>query len=116
MKLLLVEDDNDMSRALSRALAHRGFVVTPCFDGVEALRLLREQTHDGVLLDLSIPGIDGLHVLQRMRAAGDTTLVPVSYTHLDVYKRQGCGRRFRRPFLSGRRNNPALFLRRVALA
>ncbi len=77
MKLLLVEDDNDMSRALSRALTHRGFVVTPCFDGVEALRLLREQTHDAVLLDLSIPGIDGLHVLQRMRAAGDSTLVLV---------------------------------------
>ncbi len=77
MKLLLVEDDSDMSRALSRALAHRGFVVTPCFDGVQALRLLREQTHDAVLLDLSIPGIDGLHVLQRMRAAGDATLVLV---------------------------------------
>ncbi len=77
MKLLLVEDDHDMSRALSRALTHRDFVVTPCADGIEALRVLREQSHDAVLLDLSIPGVDGLHVLQRMRAAGDTTLVLV---------------------------------------
>jgi len=77
LKLLLVEDDNDMSRALTRALTHRGFAVTPCFDGTDALRLLREQTPDAVLLDLSIPGIDGLHVLQRLRAAGDTTLVLV---------------------------------------
>ena len=77
MKLLLVEDDTDMSRALTRALVHRGYAVTPCFSGTEALRHLREQAHDAVLLDLGIPGIDGLHVLQRMRAAGNTTLVLV---------------------------------------
>ena len=77
VKLLLVEDDNDMSRALSRALIRRGFAVTCCGDGVQALRLLREQRHDAVLLDLSIPGIDGLHVLQRMRATGDSTMVLV---------------------------------------
>jgi len=77
LRLLLVEDDNDMSRALARALTHRGYAVTACFDGVEALRLLREQAHDAVLLDLSIPGVDGLHVLQRLRAAGDRRLVLV---------------------------------------
>lgn len=77
MKLLLVEDDADMSRALSRALGRRGFVVTPCFDGAEALRLARERAHDALVLDLTLPVIDGLHVLQRLRAEGDTTLVMV---------------------------------------
>lgn len=75
MKLLLVEDDADMSRALARALDRRGFAVTTCFDGAEALRLAREQTHDALLLDLTLPRVDGLHVLQRLRAEGDTTLV-----------------------------------------
>jgi len=66
-----------MSRALSRALIHRGFAVSPCFCGAEALRLLREEAHDVVLLDLGIPGVDGLHVLQRLRAAGNMSLVMV---------------------------------------
>jgi DNA-binding response OmpR family regulator len=75
VKLLLVEDDADMSRALARALDRRGFAVTTCFDGADALRLARERQHDVMLLDLTLPKIDGLHVLQRLRAEGDTTLV-----------------------------------------
>lgn len=42
MKILLVEDDPDLSRALSRTLEKRGYTVTPCFDGIEAFRLIRQ--------------------------------------------------------------------------
>ena len=59
-----------MSRALTRALEKRGFVVTPCFDGLQAFKLIRQGVHDLVLLDLNIPGEDGLHLLQRVRNAG----------------------------------------------
>jgi DNA-binding response OmpR family regulator len=77
LKLLLVEDDADMSRALGRALDRRGFAVTLCTDGAQALRAAREGVHDAMLLDLSLPVIDGLHVLQRLRAEGNTCLVLV---------------------------------------
>ena len=68
MKILLVEDDADMSKALSRALDKRGFQVTTCADGAHAFRQIREETNDLVILDLNIPNLDGLHILQRTRA------------------------------------------------
>ncbi|HYD62042.1 MAG TPA: response regulator transcription factor [Noviherbaspirillum sp.] len=70
MNILLVEDDPDMSSALMRALDRRGFSVTTCVDGGTALRTIKEGTHDLVVLDLNIPVIDGLHLLQRVRSQG----------------------------------------------
>ena len=70
MKILLVEDDRDMSKALSRALEKRGFGVSPCYDGISAYQAMRQEAHDLVILDLNIPGEDGLHLLQRVRNAG----------------------------------------------
>lgn len=77
MKILLVEDDADMCKALTRALEKRGFQVTPCGDGTHALKLIREESCDLVILDLNIPGLDGLHILQRSRAQGIATPVIV---------------------------------------
>jgi len=73
MKILLVEDDFDLSGALTRVLTRRGFEVVNCGDGIEALSLCRHHDFAAILLDLSIPGIDGLRVLQRLRDAGDAT-------------------------------------------
>jgi DNA-binding response OmpR family regulator len=67
MKLLLVEDDFDLIQALSRALSQRGFSVLTCADGQEALNLARREPFDAIVLDLSLPGLDGLQVLQRLR-------------------------------------------------
>ena len=75
MKILVVEDDPDLSRALVRALDKRGFTVTPCFDGLKAFQAIRQNLHDIIILDLNIPGEDGLHLLQRMRNAGIDTPV-----------------------------------------
>ena len=77
MKILLVEDDVDMSKALCRALEKRGFQVTPCADGTQALRQIRDEAHDLVILDLNIPGLDGLHILQRTRSQGIETPIIV---------------------------------------
>lgn len=77
MKLLLVEDDADLSLALSRALLRRSFDVHCCGDGIEALALLHKGQWDGAILDLTIPGIDGLALLRRMRDRGDRTPVLV---------------------------------------
>ncbi len=75
MRILVVEDDPDLSRALVRALEKRGFTVTPCFDGLKAFQAIRQNLHDLIILDLSIPGEDGLHLLQRMRNASIDTPV-----------------------------------------
>lgn len=77
MHILLVEDDADMSKALLRALEKRSFQVTPCYDGAVALRLIKEGVGDLVILDLNIPGLDGLHLLQRIRSQGIDTPVIV---------------------------------------
>ena len=70
MKLLLVEDDPSLAQALRLALERRGFEVDGCSDGTEALQRLRHQRPDLALLDLTIPGLDGLQVLHKARAEG----------------------------------------------
>jgi DNA-binding response OmpR family regulator len=77
MKLLLVEDDVDLVQALTRALAGRGFEVVSCGDGNEALQLARRHRFDAIALDLTLPGLDGLHVLQRLRRSDNITPVIV---------------------------------------
>lgn len=75
MNLLLVEDDPSMRSTLERALARRGVRVTGCGDGTRALKLWRDTSPDVVVLDLSLPGLDGLQVLQQARRSQLTTPV-----------------------------------------
>jgi two-component system response regulator TctD len=77
MNLLLVEDDPSMRAALERSLSRRGMRITSCADGVQALGRWREVAPDVVLLDLSLPGMDGLDVLERARREGLRTPVLV---------------------------------------
>ena len=75
MKLLLVEDNPTMSTTLQRALQRQGMTVHVCNDGVVALGVWRSTRFDAVLLDLSLPGQDGLELLAQARAAGLRTPV-----------------------------------------
>jgi two-component system, OmpR family, response regulator TctD len=75
MKLLLIEDNPAMQTTLQRALERRGMQVLTCGDGARALALWQASLPDAVLLDLSLPGRDGLLVLSDARAAGLTTPV-----------------------------------------
>ena len=77
MNLLLVEDDASMRATLERTLSRRGMRITACADGAQALARWRESTPEVVLLDLSLPGMDGLDVLERARAEGLRTPVLV---------------------------------------
>ena len=77
MRLLLAEDDFDFSGVLSQYLAGRGWDVLCCGDGREALVLARKQPFDAILLDLGLPTLDGLEVLQRLRSDNASTPVLV---------------------------------------
>jgi len=75
LKLLLIEDDASMQTALQRALARRGMQVSGCTDGRLALADWTALQPDVVVLDLSLPGLDGLQVLAQARAQGLMTPV-----------------------------------------
>lgn len=68
MKVLMVEDDRCLAQSLEVALGQRGFEVLVCENGAEALYRLRVDEPGAMLLDLGLPGLDGLAVLGRMRA------------------------------------------------
>ena len=75
MKILLVEDNLAMQTTLQRSFQRRGMQVVCCDDGARALDRWQASVPDVVLLDLSLPGLDGLHVLAQARAAGLKTPV-----------------------------------------
>ena len=75
MKLLLIEDNPTLQTTLQRAFARRGLQVVACTDGTRALDRWQASLPDVVLLDLSLPGVDGLQVLAAARAAGLATPV-----------------------------------------
>jgi two-component system response regulator TctD len=75
MKLLLIEDNLAMQTTLQRSFERRGMQVVLCGDGHRALDRWRASLPDVVLLDLSLPGRDGLSVLAAARAEGLTTPV-----------------------------------------
>ena len=77
MDILLVEDDLGLMQALARALVARGLSVLTCSAGQEALALCQRRRFGAIVLDLSLPDIDGLEVLSRLRGRGDTTPVLV---------------------------------------
>jgi two-component system, OmpR family, response regulator MprA len=69
--ILVVDDDTRLRRALKRVLVANGFAVEVAEDGLEALARLRTESYDAVVLDVMMPGCDGIEVCERLRAAGD---------------------------------------------
>lgn len=75
MKLLLAEDEQSLSKALTAILEHNGYTVDAVYDGVEALEYLEMGEYDGVILDIMMPRMDGMTALQKIREKGNQ--VPV---------------------------------------
>ena len=72
MRILLVEDDKDLHRLLKTALVDAGYVVDSAADGEEGHFLGDTEPYDAVVLDLGLPKMDGVTVLQKWRKAGRT--------------------------------------------
>jgi two-component system, OmpR family, response regulator len=77
-RVLLVEDDPAIVEIVSLGLSYEGAEVAVAGDGREAVRLHRETVPDLVLLDLSLPGLDGMTVLERIRAHRDTPVIVIT--------------------------------------
>ena len=75
MKLLLAEDTKDLSRAVCAVLAHEGYEVDAAYDGDAALDMIENGDYDAILLDIMMPGQDGLSVLKTIRE--ENILTPV---------------------------------------
>jgi len=72
-KILIVDDDARIRDLLGRYLTQEGFATTIAEDGVELDRVLLRETPDLIVLDVMMPGEDGLSICRRMRAAGERT-------------------------------------------
>jgi DNA-binding response OmpR family regulator len=77
VKVLLVDDSERLRRSLSTGLRHCGFAVEAVGDGEQGLASARLGTYDVVILDLMLPGMDGLTVLRRLRESGSRVHVLV---------------------------------------
>ncbi len=74
-RILVVEDDRRIRDLLRRGLIFEGYQVDTAEDGESALRVARDQMPDGVILDLMLPGIDGLEVCRRLRNASNIPIL-----------------------------------------
>jgi len=74
-EVLVIEDDDAISDLLRRGLTYEGYKVSVAQDGTAGLRMARDAPPDLVVLDLMLPGIDGLEVCKRLRAADDIPIL-----------------------------------------
>lgn len=75
MRILVVEDDTNLNRQLKEALTEAGYAVDVAFDGEEGHFLGDTEPYDAIVVDIGLPQMDGLSVLEKWRRAGKTTPV-----------------------------------------
>lgn len=75
MRILLIEDDVKIAAFIERGFKEAGFAVDKCHDGLEGLSRVLDSTYDAAIVDLMLPGLDGLSVIEEARGAGVNTPV-----------------------------------------
>lgn len=74
-RVLVIEDDEQILKFLKRGLAYEGYEVATALDGQSGLAIARDNPPDLVVLDLMLPGMDGLEVCRRLRAGGPVPIL-----------------------------------------
>ncbi|MBB4630959.1 response regulator [Sphingosinicella soli] len=82
--IAVVEDDNEIRTLVTGLLAREGFEVSGCRSGAELDRLLERQRVDLAVLDIMLPGEDGLSICRRLRARGDVAVLMVTAKGDDI--------------------------------
>src|SRR2546423_12939669 len=88
--ILIVDDDSRVTSALRRTLAYEGYQVSTALDGEGALAIARTKSPDLMILDLMLPGIDGLEACRRLRVVDDGVAV-LMLTARDAVADRGAG-------------------------
>jgi two-component system, NtrC family, response regulator AtoC len=83
-RILIIEDDQTLRVTLQRYLARSGYDVRAAGDGESGLRLAQQRSADVVLVDLNLPGVNGLGVIARLREAGDESIPVVMTAYPEV--------------------------------
>lgn len=76
-KILLVDDNRDFVKVLKFGLENKGYDVRPACSAAELFASLEGQEPDLIILDIVMPGMDGLEVLERLKQSPSTSLIPV---------------------------------------
>lgn len=76
-KILVVEDEKDISGLISYNLGKEGFAVTVSSDGEDALRVIRKEKFSLIILDLMLPGIQGMELCKILKSYEETSFIPI---------------------------------------
>jgi len=76
-KILIIEDDKNISKLIKYNLEKEGFDCSACFDGEEGLKTLAGCSFDLIILDIMLPGMDGLEVCRRVKHNKELSAIPV---------------------------------------
>ncbi|QTH42834.1 response regulator [Cohnella sp. LGH] len=88
-KILIVEDEKSISMVLKAYLRKAGYSVEQAYDGYSAVALFEQERPALVLLDLMLPGIDGMSLLQWIRRQSDCPVVILSALNSDDHRAKG---------------------------
>lgn len=75
MNILIVDDERFLVKGLTASLKKEGYDITAAYDGVEVLRLIESNKFDCILLDIMLPGMDGITLLNRIRGLSDVPVI-----------------------------------------
>lgn len=75
MRLLIVEDEKELCDTVAKSLYSAGYEVDTCYDGEEALDYVLTEEYDLIVLDLNLPGMDGMDILRELRMKNEETKV-----------------------------------------
>lgn len=78
-EILIVDDDRDVAQTIKLALKRRNFGTQAAFSGLEAIRMLNHYRPDLIILDISMPGMDGFEVCRHIRKDRDVSELPIIF-------------------------------------
>ena len=84
MHILVIEDEEQLCRSMAEGLRMDGYETDTCFDGEEGLELCMTENYDLILLDLNLPGIDGLEILRQFRTFNTNTPVLILSARVQI--------------------------------
>ncbi len=90
MKILVVDDEKKIANVLAARLELRGYDAIPVYDGISAISRLNRDAFDAVILDLRMPDIDGIEVLERIKEDFPSTCVIVVSGHANDREFKTC--------------------------